>query len=249
MYGYIYETTCVPTGKKYIGMHKWSGNDIDPNYLGSGIYLQRAIKKYGKKNFTCNILEWCETRDELCEKEKQYISQVQAPINEDYLNINDGGFGGHDEFYVQPITENQLKSLERGRHLPASEELKRKLSEYRKSVIVSDETKDKLRKNQLGRKVINDGRINKYVFESELDEYLLSGWKLGQKPKDRTEQINKFKQTHENKDKTVWKQNISNAIKGRRWVTNDIIDKQVLSDEVESYLLQGFRLGRCKARG
>lgn len=57
MYGYIYETTCIPTGKKYIGMHKWSKDTIDPNYFGSGIHVSRAIKKYGKKNFSCRIIE------------------------------------------------------------------------------------------------------------------------------------------------------------------------------------------------
>ena len=249
MYGYIYETTCVPTGKKYIGMHKWSKDTIDPNYLGSGLHLKRAVDKYGKENFTCRIIEWCDTREELSEREQYWISVTQAPINEDYLNIADGGFGGHNEYYTQPTTEKQLNALEQGRHLPASDLLKHKLSEYRKSVIVSDETKQKLRDNQLGRKCINDGKINKYVFETELDTYLNSGWKLGQKPKDRTEQINKFKQTHQNKDKTLWKQNISNSIKGKKWVTNDVIDKQVHPDELESYLSQGFRLGRCKARG
>lgn len=30
MYGYIYETTCLINNKKYIGMHKWKGNSIDP---------------------------------------------------------------------------------------------------------------------------------------------------------------------------------------------------------------------------
>ena len=249
MYGYIYETTCVPTGKKYIGMHKWLKDTIGPNYLGSGLHLKRAVDKYGKENFTCRIIEWCETREELSEREQYWISTTQAPINEDYFNIADGGFGGHSEYYTQPITEKQLEVLEQGRHLPASDLLKHKLSEYRKSVIVSDETKQKLRDNQLGRKCINDGKINKYVFEAELDTYLNSGWKLGQKPKDRTERINKFKQTHQNKDKTLWKQNISNSIKGRKWITNGVIDKQIHLDELENYLSQGFRLGRCKARG
>ena len=73
MYGYIYETTCIPTGMKYIGMHKWSENTLDPRYLGSGIYLKRAVKKYGRENFSCRIIEWCETRQELLEREKYHI--------------------------------------------------------------------------------------------------------------------------------------------------------------------------------
>ena len=185
----------------------------------------------------------------MCEKEKYYISKVQAPINEEYFNINDGGFGGHNEYYVQPITEHQLKCLDYGRHLPASEKQKKQLSEYRKNVVVSDVTKEKLRNNQLGRKCINDGKINKYIFEIDLDKYLNDGWKLGQVPKDRTDRINKFKLTHQNKDKKQWKQNISNSIKGRKWVTNGLIDKQIKPEEIDKYLLQGFRFGRVTARG
>lgn len=249
MYGYIYETTCIPTGKKYIGMHKWSQDTIDPDYFGSGIHISRAIKKYGKDNFSCKIIEWCNSREELLEKEKYYISVNKAPINEDYYNIEDGGQGGHNEYYVQPVTEAQLKALEYGRHLPSSENHKKQLSERRKDIVVSNETKEKLRINQLGRRCINDGKINKYVFEADLDNYLNSGWKLGQLSKDRSSRINKFKQTHYSKDTTEWKNNISKSIKGRKWVTNEFIDKQINPDELEYYLSIGFKLGRSKARG
>lgn len=249
MYGYIYETTCIPTGKKYIGMHKWSKDTIDPNYFGSGLYIKRAIKKYGKKNFTCKIIEWCASREELLEREKYYISVTKAPINEDYYNIEDGGQGGHSEYYVQPVTEKQLAALEKSRHLPASEKLKKQLAERRRGMEVTEVTREKLRRNQLGRKCINDGKINKYIFPDELDNYLTQGWKLGQLPKDRSERVAKFKETHYNKDNTEWKKNISKAISGRRWVTDGAIDKQVRSDEVDHYLSISFRFGRCKVRG
>lgn len=249
MYGYIYETVCMLTGKKYIGMHKWDKDTVDPTYLGSGVLLKKAIKKYGRDAFECRVLEWCETREELSEREKFYISNTKAPISEEYYNLNDGGFGGHNEYFTQELTDNMLKALDYGRHLPSSNLQKHGLSEYRKTVVVSDETKAKLRANQLGRKCINNGKINKYVFETDLDNYLNSGWELGQKPKDRTEQINKYKKTHQNKDKSLWKQNISNSIKGRKWVTDGEIDRQVKPNEVDYYLSKGFRLGRSKAKG
>ena len=58
MYGYIYKTTNLLNGKIYVGKHKWSKEGcLDENYLGSGTYLTRAIDKYGKENFICEILD------------------------------------------------------------------------------------------------------------------------------------------------------------------------------------------------
>lgn len=64
---YIYITTNKINGKKYIGQHKGKPDD---NYLGSGINLIKAIKKYGKENFFKEILCFCETREEADIKEK-----------------------------------------------------------------------------------------------------------------------------------------------------------------------------------
>ena len=250
MYGYIYETTCIPTGKKYIGMHKWSKNTIDSNYFGSGIALKIAIEKYGKENFSCKVIEWCKTRNELLEKEAYYISKYKAPINENYYNIADGGCGGHSEYYTQPVTQHQLDCLEYGRHLPASSRLKQTLSELFTGREVSNETREKLRQAQLGKKCINNGVENKFINKNELSSYLESGWEMGQLPKDRTFQIEKFKNTHYNKDKANledWKNKIRDSVKGRRWVTDGKIDKLIKQDDLEYYLSIGFYLGRSHA--
>lgn len=185
MYGYIYETTCIPTGKKYIGLHKTSKTTIDENYIGSGKALIRAIKKYGKENFTCRILEWCNSREELNKAEVKWIAYYDAYNSREYYNLTRGGEGHTCEPWnkgkkgVQKTTPKMLEALERGMHMPASDKLKKKLSEYRKNVVVSDSTREKLRQNQLGRKAINDGSIMKFVYPDELDEYLTKGWELG----------------------------------------------------------------------
>ena len=57
---YIYLTTNLIDGKKYIGQHAGSVND---NYLGSGVLLTKAIEKYGKENFKKEILEICKKSD------------------------------------------------------------------------------------------------------------------------------------------------------------------------------------------
>ena len=68
MVGYIYKTTNLINGKIYIGQHRVNNDVIDKNYFGSGKLLLEAIKKYGKENFKCEIIEWCESEKSLSEK-------------------------------------------------------------------------------------------------------------------------------------------------------------------------------------
>lgn len=87
---YIYMTTNNINGKQYIGQHKGKPNDT---YLGSGIALTKAIQKYGKENFSKEILCYCQTREEANEKEKLYISLFNAVDDDHFYNIAEGGQG------------------------------------------------------------------------------------------------------------------------------------------------------------
>lgn len=49
----IYKTTNIINGKFYIGQDSKN----DPNYLGSGLLLNRAIEKYGIENFKKEMVE------------------------------------------------------------------------------------------------------------------------------------------------------------------------------------------------
>jgi len=46
-YNYVYVTTNLINGAQYVGDH--STNNLNDDYLGSGKYLFRSIKKYKKK--------------------------------------------------------------------------------------------------------------------------------------------------------------------------------------------------------
>jgi hypothetical protein len=92
MYGFIYETTNLINGKKYIGKKQYI--DGWETYFGSGILLKMAIKKYGIDNFRRLILCECKTEKELNEKEKFYIQLYNANNNEMYYNLAEGGTGG-----------------------------------------------------------------------------------------------------------------------------------------------------------
>lgn len=95
MYGFIYVTTNNVTGMKYIGQKTYDKNGLWKNYLGSGLYLKRAIKKYGKNNFSRTILEECKSKELLDEREIYWIKHFDAVNSNNYYNISSGGDGGN----------------------------------------------------------------------------------------------------------------------------------------------------------
>lgn len=104
-YGYVYITTNLINGKKYIGMDKW--DEFSDSYLGSGIHLNRAIEKYGKENFKKEILCEYETEEELIEKEIYYIDLYDAVKSKEFYNLKKGGIGGSEK------VENGQKNLKK----------------------------------------------------------------------------------------------------------------------------------------
>lgn len=88
-YGFIYITTNLLNGKKYIGKRRFSGNW--KSYLGSGIHLKEAIKKYGRSNFSKVIVDIGYSDGELNEKEMNLIKFFNADNSRDYYNISKGG--------------------------------------------------------------------------------------------------------------------------------------------------------------
>jgi group I intron endonuclease len=88
--GIIYKTTNLINGKIYVGQDK----NCNPNYKGSGILLHRAISKYGWDNFVKEILEVCHSKEELNDREKFWIKELDARDKTVGYNISAGGSGG-----------------------------------------------------------------------------------------------------------------------------------------------------------
>lgn len=85
----IYLTKNLVNGKMYIGQ------DTKDNleYLGSGVAIRHAIKKYGKQNFSKTILvDKIDNIVLLNYWESFYISLFNAQENEAFYNIAAGGF-------------------------------------------------------------------------------------------------------------------------------------------------------------
>lgn len=93
MYYFIYKTTNKINGKYYIGMHKT--DNLEDGYLGSGTYFSRALEKYGKENFEREILEYCDSDEEMHNAESRYITEDIVNDKNSY-NLKLGGYGGWD---------------------------------------------------------------------------------------------------------------------------------------------------------
>lgn len=131
-YNFVYKTRCLITNHYYLGVH--STNDLDDGYIGSGIKFLNYVKKYGKENFTKEIIRMCETRDEAFEYEKNMITE--AILRDDMcLNLTVGGKGykhEYDETFKTRISKTRKIRLEQGKIIPVkhTKEHKQRMREF-----------------------------------------------------------------------------------------------------------------------
>ena len=89
---YIYLITNTLSGKKYVGQRLYNGDPLtDTTYMGSGCAIKPAIKKYGKKKFKKEILEFnIENQEDANFYEQFFIDQLKtlSPLG---YNLNTGG--------------------------------------------------------------------------------------------------------------------------------------------------------------
>ena len=100
---YIYKITNLINGKIYIGKREHKNPDED-KYMGSGVLIKAAIKKYGLCFFKKEILHFADNKKKLNELEKQIINEEFVNRCDTY-NIRVGGDGGFDHINKMPIDE------------------------------------------------------------------------------------------------------------------------------------------------
>lgn len=148
IYGIIYITTCLVNGKVYIGQTiHWQ----DKSYLGSGVALCEAVKKYGRNRFKRKILKICYNQKQLDVWELIMIRKYNSTNKSIGYNVLPGTanvFGSINPAHIPEVVEKIRKKKKGkwggkncywyGRTL--SEETKKKLSEKAKKRL-SDPTK------------------------------------------------------------------------------------------------------------
>lgn len=92
-YYFIYQIKNKINNKIYIGKHITDNPNDD--YMGSGVRIQRAIKKYGIENFEKTILFECSSKEEMDNKEAEIVNE-EFLKRDDVYNLKLGGEGGWD---------------------------------------------------------------------------------------------------------------------------------------------------------
>jgi group I intron endonuclease len=150
----IYKTTNLINGKFYVGKDEKN----KPDYLGSGINLNRAIKKYGRENFIKETIEVCSTREELIEREKYWIKETKA--QELGYNIADGGWGGNT--YTEE-TKERVSEFFKGRYISPETVEKRKETRKKRE----QENPDRYKQTEERKKAIGDFHRGKEISEEQ----------------------------------------------------------------------------------
>lgn len=124
MIGFIYETTNLITNKKYIGKRQtnWRKHEID-SYLGSSKLLIEDIKKYGKNNFSREIICTAESKKELVELEIYHLKTRDAVTRDDYYNLTiprlswaDGWIQKREDPAVTKKRADAMRGVKRGKY-------------------------------------------------------------------------------------------------------------------------------------
>lgn len=207
---YIYRITNLINGKTYIGQHKYK--KLNDNYMGSGVLLHRAYKKYGIKNFKkeiiCKNIQYKETIDDM---ERFYIKKEREQNPNGCYNITEGGEGC------------------KGHHFHHSVEAKKKISKAGKGRLMSEESKRRMSKAQKGHIGWNKGKPLSEEWKRKIGE-ANRGKKRSEEARKRWSEAHKGKCLSEEH-----KKKISEANKGRKHGPMSEETKRKISESKKRY--------------
>lgn len=223
IYGIVYITTCLVNGKVYIGQTiHWQ----DKSYLGSGVALCEAVKKYGRSKFKRKMLKVCYNQRQLDAWEMIMIRKY---------NSTDKSIG----YNVLPGTANEFGAIN-PTHIPEVIEKIRKKKKgkwkgencYWYGKTLSEETKKKL--SDGAKKRLSDPTKNGMFGKKHSEE---TKRKIAKKAKGRVGYNSGKILTEETKEK------LRKANLGKRVINNGVENKVINGNDI---LPKGWRYGRCK---
>lgn len=254
-YNYFYKITNNLNGKYYYGIH--STDNLEDGYMGSGILLKKAIKKYGTDFFSKEILKFFNTRKEAAAYEEENVTMTLVE-NEECYNIIPGGetfpmlnmttvFDKIDEEYKLISCKEFAKNRERYK---APGEKKIVVKEIGKEndtwYIISTEeyktNKDKYITTLKGKYVVRDNKDNVFVVDKN-DERLKNG-KLKFMFQGKKHDEEWRKKVKEKFATIKHQQGEKNSQYGTMWINKDNVPKKIKKEEFEKYQKDGWEKGK-----
>lgn len=181
-----------------------STDNLEDGYLGSGKILGYSRRKYGDENHKKEILEYCNSRQELQEKEKQIVTSALME-NELCVNLKIGGNGGgifwsKDQHRNASISGNISKNRD---HVSLQEKRLKTMRERdsfnrimpdRTGIPLTQEHKNKCKATMRERGHMKGENNSQYgtcwvtnsvkpikIQKEQLNEYLIKGYSRGRK--------------------------------------------------------------------
>ena len=252
-YHYFYKITNVINNHYYYGIH--STDDLNDGYMGSGTRLHYAYKKYGIENFTKEIIKFFDTREQASNYESEMVTESLVKDDNCYNSIKGGdNFDivgmvtvydinekryrmitkedfdtNHDRYHGLSYGMVNVKDKEKGGYtfIPCEEF-------YKNNSLYETPMHNKL--------TVKDNNGN-YFAVSVNDERYINGelkpiW-YGRKHKQET--IEKVKETFKDINH---QQGEKNSQYGTCWITNGKENLKINKNDLEKYLLNGWRKGR-----
>lgn len=222
MFGYIYMTTNLKNNKRYIGK-KQSDHFLREEYLGSGILLKRSVEKYGKENFSVEMIDTAESRKDLDMKEIYWIEKYSAVKDKSFYNIAPGGSGGnttrgYTKEQYKIYCDNLSKTL-KGRKF--TNEHKQNISKGKEGHITTKEHREKLKLAGIKGEITDEHKQN--ISKSKKGSHLSESTK------------NKIRETLKNDNKSSNK---------RMYINNGIECKLIRSKNFPYYKERGWIKGK-----
>jgi len=174
MYIYIIENKI--NGMWYVGKRMQSIESSDfHKYYGSGVRITKALKELGKEKFTKKVLEVCNDKNILADREIFWIKKtIQENKNETYNILLERNYIGRESGFKQSSEhiKKRVDALKKSNAYIWSNDRRVKFSEYKKTVPIWNKGKKckniSLSKtggnNPMARKVID--KSNNIIYNS-----------------------------------------------------------------------------------
>lgn len=172
-YGFVYLTTNHVNGKKYVGKRIFDDAGKWRKYLGSGVNLKKAIRKYGVDSFSKQIIDVAYSKEELNSLEQYWIAYYDAIHSPKFYNVSPGGDGGRVvagysddemEIYVRNREEGRSRWLEVapiGEDAPGAKLLNSDVDQIIKRILNGDYSSDIAHDYHVGISTIDDIRYHR----------------------------------------------------------------------------------------